>query len=69
MPVGRVKFFVASKGYGFITPVDGSIDVFVHISAIEQAGLTSLQERQMVSYEMVTDRRTGKLKADKIRVV
>ena len=52
MPVGTVKWFNAQKGYGFIQPTDGSKDVFVHISAVEAAGLGSLREGQKVSYEI-----------------
>jgi CspA family cold shock protein len=56
MPVGTVKFFNTQKGYGFIQPEDGSKDVFVHITAVERAGLRSLVEGQRVSYEIVTER-------------
>ncbi len=56
MPVGTVKFFNAQKGFGFIQPADGSKDVFVHISAVERAGMGSLNEGQKVSYEVVTER-------------
>ena len=52
MPIGTVKFFNADKGYGFIQPEDGSKDVFVHISAVERAGLGTLNEGQKVSYEL-----------------
>jgi CspA family cold shock protein len=52
MPVGTVKWFNAQKGYGFIQPEDGSKDVFVHISAVERAGLGTLNEGQKVSYEL-----------------
>ncbi len=63
MPVGTVKFFNESKGYGFIQPEDGSKDVFVHISAVERSGLRSLREGQKVSFEIETDRRSGKAAA------
>ncbi len=53
MSVGTVKFFDANKGFGFIEPEDGSKDAFVHISAVERAGLTSLNEGQKVSYEIL----------------
>jgi CspA family cold shock protein len=53
---GTVKFFNTQKGFGFITPNDGSRDVFVHISAVERAGMSSLMEGQKVSYEIVTER-------------
>ena len=56
MPVGTVKFFNIQKGYGFIQPEDGSKDVFVHISAVERAGMRSLLEGQKVTYEVVTER-------------
>jgi len=56
MPVGTVKFFNTQKGYGFIQPDDGSKDVFVHITAVEKAGMRSLVEGQKVSYEVLTER-------------
>jgi cold shock protein len=56
MAVGTVKWFNAQKGYGFIQPQDGGKDVFVHISAVERAGLGSLNEGQKVSYEIARDR-------------
>jgi CspA family cold shock protein len=61
MTTGTVKWFNAQKGYGFIAPNDGSKDVFVHISAVERAGLRSLVEGQTVNFEIVTER--GKLAA------
>ena len=67
MPTGTVKFFSNAKGFGFIQPDDGGKDVFVHISAVERAGLHSLNEGQKVSYEVVADRRTGKSSADNLR--
>ena len=57
MPVGTVKFFNADKGYGFIAPDGGGDDSFVHISAVEQAGMPTLQKDQRVSYEVSTDQR------------
>ncbi len=57
MPIGTVKFFNSDKGYGFIAPEDGSGDAFVHISAVERAGMTTLNKEQRVSYELETDRR------------
>jgi CspA family cold shock protein len=62
MALGTVKWFNAQKGFGFIQPSDGSKDVFVHISAIERAGLGSLREGQKIRYEVVSDR--GKQSAD-----
>ncbi len=56
MATGTVKWFNATKGYGFIQPDDGGKDVFVHISAVEQAGLTGLSDNQKISYEMVEGR-------------
>jgi CspA family cold shock protein len=56
MPVGKVKFFNTTKGFGFIQPEDGSKDVFVHISAVERAGLGSLQEGQRVSFDVTMER-------------
>ncbi len=56
MATGSVKFFNTQKGYGFIQPDDGSKDVFVHITAVERAGMRSLNEGQKVSYEIVTER-------------
>jgi CspA family cold shock protein len=60
MPVGTVKFFNETKGYGFIQPEDGSKDVFVHISAVERSGMRTLTEGQKVSFEIEMDRRSGK---------
>ena len=62
MITGTVKFFNADKGYGFIQPEDGSGDAFVHISAVERAGMHTLDRDQRVSYELETDRR-GKTSA------
>ena len=69
MATGKVKWFNDQKGYGFIAPDDGSKDVFVHISAVERAGLRSLKENQAVSFELVTDRRSGKQSADQLRAL
>jgi len=63
METGTVKWFNDQKGYGFIQPDNGGKDVFVHISAVERAGLRGLVEGQKVSYEVQTDRRTGKAAA------
>ncbi|TDQ60471.1 CspA family cold shock protein [Maritalea mobilis] len=56
MTIGTVKFFNATKGFGFISPEDGTKDAFVHISAVEQAGLSGLAEGQKVSYELESGR-------------
>jgi CspA family cold shock protein len=69
MNAGTVKWFNAQKGFGFIQPDDGSKDVFVHISAVERAGLRDLYEGQKVSFELTEDRRTGKKSADNLKVV
>jgi cold shock protein len=69
MMKGTVKWFNGQKGYGFIEPEDGSKDVFVHISAVERAGMQSLNEGQKVSFDVVADRRTGKSSADNLRSV
>ena len=69
MPTGTVKFFNAQKGYGFITPEGGNADVFVHISAVEQAGMSTLHEGQRVSFDVVTDQRRGKTNAQNLKVV
>jgi len=63
MDTGTVKWFNEQKGYGFIQPDNGSKDVFVHISAVERAGLRTLKEGQKVSFEIVTDKRTGRSSA------
>jgi len=65
MPTGTVKWFNPTKGYGFIAPQDGGKDVFVHISAVERAGLSSLNEGQVVEYELVTNR--GKQAAENLK--
>ncbi|HMT46736.1 MAG: hypothetical protein RL702_2076 [Pseudomonadota bacterium] len=62
MPIGTVKFFNVDKGYGFIAPDDGSPDSFVHITAVERAGMATLEKDQRVKYELETDRR-GKTSA------
>ena len=66
MTIGTVKFFNADKGYGFIQPESGGNDAFVHISAVEKAGLSTLERDQRVSYELETDRR-GKTSAVNIQ--
>ena len=67
MATGTVKWFNDQKGYGFIQPAQGGKDVFVHISAVERAGMRSLQEGQKVNYEITTDRRTGRESADNLQ--
>jgi CspA family cold shock protein len=67
MNIGTVKFFNTTKGFGFIQPENGTTDVFVHISAVERAGMRSLAEGQKVSYEVVTDKRSGKSSAENLQ--
>ncbi|TXM94090.1 cold-shock protein [Methylobacterium sp. WL116] len=67
MSIGTVKWFNETKGYGFIQPDDGGKDVFVHISAVERAGMRNLIEGQKVSYEEETDKRSGKLSASNLQ--
>jgi CspA family cold shock protein len=67
MSTGTVKWFNSQKGFGFIQPEDGGKDVFVHISAVERAGMSGLNEGQKVSYEVVADRKTGKSSAESLR--
>ena len=69
MATGTVKWFNATKGYGFIQPDDGGKDVFVHISAVERAGLRELREGQRVSFEVVVDRKTGKSAAENLKTL
>jgi len=66
MATGTVKWFNATKGFGFIQPEAGGPDVFVHISAVERAGLRGLNEGQKVSYELEQDKRSGKMAAGQI---
>jgi CspA family cold shock protein len=67
MQTGTVKWFNAQKGFGFIQPASGGPDVFVHISAVERAGMSGLNEGQKISYEIVADKRTGKSSADRLQ--
>lgn len=69
MATGTVKWFNTEKGYGFIAPDNGGPDVFVHISAVQRAGLSGLNDGQKVSYEITQDRRSGKSSADDLRVL
>ena len=66
MPIGTVKFFNEGKGYGFIAPDGGGQDAFVHITAVERAGMRTLRENQRVSYDLQQDNR-GKMKAENIQ--
>ncbi len=68
MRTGAVKWFNSSKGFGFIQPDAGGSDVFVHISAVERAGMRDLNEGQKISYEIVADKRTGKSSADNLKL-
>ena len=68
MPTGTVKWFNDAKGFGFIGPDDGSKDVFVHVSAVQKAGLSTLKEGQKVEYEEVAGK-NGKTSADKLKAV
>jgi CspA family cold shock protein len=69
MSEGTVKWFNGTKGFGFIQPAEGGPDVFVHISALERAGLRGLSEGQKVTFDIVADRRTGKSNADNLKTV
>ncbi|MBS9477134.1 cold-shock protein [Ancylobacter radicis] len=69
MATGTVKWFNAQKGFGFIAPDDGGSDAFVHISAVERAGMSDLREGQKVGFELVTDQRSGKMSADKLEAL
>jgi CspA family cold shock protein len=69
MATGTVKWFNGQKGFGFIQPDDGGADVFVHISAVERAGLRDLREGQKVSYELTQDQRSGKSSADQLKEI
>jgi cold shock protein len=69
MATGTVKWFNGTKGFGFIQPDDGGADVFVHISAVERAGMRSLDEGQKVSFELERDQRSGKMSAGQLQAV
>ena len=69
MAIGTVKFFNSTKGFGFIQPEDGTADVFVHISAVERAGINNLGEGQMLSFDAVRDPRRGKVAAENLRAI
>ncbi|MGA9602051.1 MAG: cold-shock protein [Methylocystis sp.] len=68
MQIGVVKWFNATKGFGFIEPEAGGQDVFVHVSAVERAGLRSLAEGQKIGYELLADQRSGKFSADQLQL-
>jgi CspA family cold shock protein len=68
MASGTVKFFNATKGFGFIAPDNGGNDVFVHISAVERAGIRSIAEGQKLSFDVVADKRSGKSAAENLQV-
>lgn len=67
MDTGTVKWFNATKGFGFIQPDNGGADVFVHISAVERAGMRDIVEGQKLGYEMVRDKKSGKMSADQLQ--
>lgn len=69
MANGTVKWFDPTKGFGFISPDSGGVDVFVHISAVERAGLRTLADGQKVSYEVAVDQRRGKSSAEQLQVL
>ena len=69
MNKGTVKWFNAQKGFGFIAPDDGGNDAFVHISAVERSGLNDLREGQKVSFDLVSDRKCGKMTVDNLKLV
>jgi CspA family cold shock protein len=67
MTIGTVKFFNATKGFGFIAPDDGAADVFVHVSAVERAGMRTIVEGQKLSFDVVRDERRGKSSAENLQ--
>jgi CspA family cold shock protein len=69
MATGTVKWFNGQKGFGFIQPDDGGADVFVHISAVERAGMHGLNDGQKISYELVADKRSGKSSAENLQAL
>jgi len=69
MTQGKVKWFNSQKGFGFIQPDDGSTDVFVHISAVERAGMHNLNEGQKLSYELVQNNKNGKSSAENLQAL
>jgi CspA family cold shock protein len=69
MTTGTVKWYKPEKGYGFIQRDDGGKDAFVHVSAVERAGMNDLREGQKISFELISDARSGKTSADKLQAV
>jgi len=69
MATGTVKWFNVQKGFGFITPNDGGKDAFVHISAVERAGISNLREGQKLDFDLVSDRKTGKMAAENLKTL
>jgi CspA family cold shock protein len=69
MTTGTVKWFNLQKGFGFIAPDNGGGDAFVHISAVERAGISDLREGQKVDFELVADRKSGKMAAENLKVL
>ena len=69
MPIGTVKFFNEHKGFGFIAPDDGGKDAFVHISAMERAGISQLREGQKLRFELVSDQKSGKMSAESLAIL
>jgi cold shock protein len=69
MTTGTVKWFNSQKGFGFIAPDGGGNDAFVHISAVERAGMSDLREGQKIEYELVADRKSGKMSADRLKAI
>lgn len=69
MTTGTVKWFNAQKGFGFITPDGGGNDAFVHIGAVERSGIGELREGQKVGFELVPDRKSGKMAADNLKAL
>jgi CspA family cold shock protein len=69
MATGTVKWFNSTKGFCFIQPDNGGADAFVHISAVERAGMRELREGQKLSYELIADRKSGKMSADNLKAI
>jgi cold shock protein len=67
MTIGTVKWFNSQKGFGFIQPDDGGVDAFVHVSAVERAGMSDLREGQKISFDLLKDARTGKMSAGNLQ--